>query len=45
MGKNQFHLIGYLDVQGVFYQGYATGFTIRFADPVMVTLDQKQSAP
>ena len=39
MRKNQFHLIGYLDVQGVFYQGYATGLKIRFADPVMVTLD------
>jgi len=41
MRKNQFHLIGYLDGQGIFYQSYATGFTTRFTDPVMVTLDQK----
>jgi hypothetical protein len=41
MGKDQFHLIGYLDIQGIFDQGYATGLAIRFADPVMVALDQK----
>ncbi len=39
MAKDQFYLIGYLDVQGVFYQGYTTGFTIRFADPFMVALN------
>jgi hypothetical protein len=41
MGKDQFHMIGYLDIQGIFDQGYATGLAIRFADPVMVALDQK----
>ena len=39
MGKDQFHLIGYLGIQGIFYQSYAAGFAIRFADPFMVALN------
>jgi hypothetical protein len=39
MAKDQFYLISYLDVQGILNQYYAMGFTIRFADPLMVALN------